>query len=312
MALISEHRYRTKWYAKLISATLALIFFALLSTAAFSGFLLYRILSPERIRTEINPKGFPGHPDVVSFTVPGVGTREAWFFPGLRTAPTIVLCHAYQSNRGDLLTLVTALQDHQYNVFLFDFAAHGISPGYSTFGYRETQELRAAIAAVSRRDDVDRSRFGLWGANLGGYAALAVAAAEPRVRAVAVDSVYDRPPDMLRLEIERTGLASVPLVERFASIGFAWLNRSYRHEPPLSQRLSRLAGVPKLYILVNDDPVLAQSTRDLFLRSPEPREQDILPKGNYAAMLEDEKRSYENRIVSFFLLKLSPSAQPHR
>jgi hypothetical protein len=117
---------------------------------------------------------------------------------------------------------------------------------------------------------------------------------------------------MLRLEIERTGLASVPLVERFARLGFAWLNRSYRHEPPLSQRLTRLAGVPKLYIQVNDDPVLAQSTRDLFLRSPEPREQDILPKGNYAAMLEDEKRSYENRIVSFFLLNLPPSAPPHR
>ncbi len=58
--------------------------------------------------------------------------------------------------------------------------------------------------------------------------------------------------------------------------------------------------------------MLAQSTRELFLRSPEPREQVILPKRNYAAMLEDEKRSYENRLVSFFLLNLSPSARPHR
>ncbi len=312
MSLISELRYPRNWYAKLISATLALFFFALLATAAFSGFLLYRVLSPIRIRTDINPKGFPGRPEVVSFTVPGVGSREAWFFPGLRTAPTIILCHGYQSNRGDLLTLVTALQDHQYNVFLFDFAAHGSSPGHTTLGYRETQELRAAIAAVAQRDDVDRSRFGLWGTNLGGYAALALAAADPRVRAIAVDSVYDQPADMLRLQFERTGLASVPLAESLARLGFAWLNRAYRREPPLSLRVSRLAGVPKVYILANDDAVLAQSTRELFLRSPEPREQVILVKGNYAAMLEDEKRSYENRIVSFFLLNLSPSARLHR
>lgn len=312
MALISELRYPTKWYAKLITAALALLVFVLLAATAVSGFLVYRIVSPAQSRAEINTKDFPGRPDAVWFTVPGLGTREGWFFPGLRTAPTVILCHGYQSNRGELLTLVTALQDHQYNVFLFDFASHGASPGRSTLGYRETQELLAAIAAVARRDDIDPRRFGLWGTNIGGYAAIAAATADSRVRAFAVDSVYDRPIEMLRLQVERSGLGTLPLVGRFAEAGFGWLNRSYRHEPPLSLRLGRLAGVAKLYISANDDPELAQSTRELFLHSPGPREQAILAKGNYAGMLDDEKHLYEDRIVNFFILNLPPTVSTPR
>src|SRR5437879_1628908 len=108
MGFLSELRYPTKWYSKLIMAALAVAFFSLLTTATVSGFLLYRIVSPIQSRGEINTKDFPGHPGDVTFDVPGMGRREGWFFPGLRSAPTIILCHGYQSNRGELLTLVTA------------------------------------------------------------------------------------------------------------------------------------------------------------------------------------------------------------
>ena len=312
MSLLSEFRNPTRWYSQLIAAILALAFFALLATGTISGFLVYRILSPAHSRAEINLENFPGHPGVLTFNVPGVGSREGWFFPGLRSAPTILLCHGYQSNRGELLTLVTALQDHQYNVFLFDFASHGSSSGLTTLGFRETRELHAAIEAVARRDDVDRSRFGLWGTNLGGYAVIAAAAADPRVRAFVADSVHNQPADMVRLQVERSGLGALPFMERSAQLAFEWLNYSYRHEPPLSERLSRLSGVAKLYIQAADDPVLAESTQELFVRSAEPREQVILPKGNYVGMLDEEKRRYENRIVSFFLLNLPPSGGARR
>jgi len=123
MSILYELRYPTKWYTKLLMALLALVFFAVLATAAIAGFLVYRIVKPQRTSSEIDMESFPGKPDLVDFTVSGLGTRHGWFFPGLRGAPTIVLCHGYGSSRGELLTLVSALQDHQYNVFVFDFAA---------------------------------------------------------------------------------------------------------------------------------------------------------------------------------------------
>ena len=309
MSFLFQLRYPTRWYTKLIAVILTLAFFGVLATATIAGFLMYRIVRPDRARSDINLQSFPGSPDLMSFSVPG-GNREGWFFPGLRGAPTIVLCHGYQSNRGELLTLVSALQDHQFNVFVFDFVAHGANPGMTTFGYTEAGELRAAIDVLAKRGDVAPTRFGVWGYNLGAYAALSEAEDDARVRALIIDSVYDQPPLMVKIQVDKTGLGVFPLMARSAEWSFEWLNYQFRQTPPLSKRLSRLAGMPKVFIQAVDEPTLAQSTRDLFLKAPEPREQVILPRGNFPSMQDEDKRAYENRVVSFFLLRLPPIAHP--
>jgi len=96
----------------------------------------------------------------------------------------------------------------------------------------------------------------------------------------------------------------LPLLPTFAEKGFDWLNYQDAGIPPLSQRLGRLAGVPKLFLEAADAPELAKITARLFFESPEPKEEAMLAKGKYAGMLDDEKRSYENRIASFFLASL--------
>ena len=305
MSILFELRYPTKWYTKLATAILALAFFVLLATTAISGFLVYRIVKPQRTSTEISMASFPGRPDAVEFEVPGLGHREGWFFPGLRGAPTIVLCHGYGSSRGELLTLESALQDHQYNVFIFDFAAHGANQGVTTFGYREVDEVRAAMDALATRPDVDPAKFGLWGYNLGAYAALREAENDKRVRALVLDSVYDKPEQMVKVGVEKNGLGGFPLMVRTAELSFEYLNYQHRNDPPLAAGLSRLASVPTLYIQALDDPELAETTRNLFLKAPEPREQAIIAHGNFASMGDDDKRTYENRVVSFYLLRLS-------
>ncbi|MGB7285108.1 MAG: alpha/beta fold hydrolase [Candidatus Acidiferrum sp.] len=304
MSILYELRYPSKWYTKLLMAVLALAFFAVLATAAISGFLVYRLVKPQRTGSEIDMDSFPGKPDAMDFTVPELGERHGWFFPGLRGAPTIILCHGYGSSRGELLTLVSTLQDHQYNVFVFDFAAHGTIDGITTFGYREADELRAAVDTVAARNDVDPARFGLWGYNLGAYAALREAEGDRRIRAIVLDSVYDQPEQMVKIGVERSGLGGFPLMVRSAEYSFSWLNYKDREDPPLSKKLNVLAGVPKLFIEAADDPELADITRRMFEKSPEPREQAIIAHGNFVAMDENDKRDYENRVVSFFLLKL--------
>src|SRR3981189_602172 len=158
MQILFELRYPTKWYTKLLMALSALAFFAVLATTAIAGFLVYRIVKPQRTSSEINMASFPGRPEIIAVGLPGPGSREGGFFPGLRGAPTILLCHGYESSRGELLTLVSALQDHQYNAFAFDFAAHGGNPGLTTLGFREADELRAAIGPLAARSEVEPQR----------------------------------------------------------------------------------------------------------------------------------------------------------
>jgi uncharacterized protein len=304
MSILYELRYPTKWYMKLLTALIALAFFVGLATLAISGFLVYRIVKPQRATSEINMNTFPGRPDAVQFSVAGMGTREGWFFPGFRGAPTIILCHGYESSRSELLTLVSALQDHQYNVFVFDFAAHGANPGMTTFGYKEAEEVRAAIDTLAARTDVDPTSFGLWGYNLGAYAALREAETDKRVRALVLDSVYDEPQQMVKVEVGNTGLGSFPFMMRSAELSFEWLNYQHKQDPPVSKRLAALKGVPKLFIEANDEPELSELTRDLFVKAPEPREQAIIQHGNFASLGDNDKRAYEDRVVTYFLMHL--------
>jgi pimeloyl-ACP methyl ester carboxylesterase len=307
MQILYELRYPTKWYMKLLMALAAVVFFAVLATTSIAGFLVYRIVKPQRASTEINMASFPGRPEVINFQVPGEqGQQEGWFFPGLRGAATIILCHGYESSRGELLTLESALQDHQYNVFIFDFQAHGANQGFSTLGYKEVEEVRAAVDVVAQRTDLDPRRFGLWGYNMGAYAALREAENDKRIRAMVLDSVYDDPKQMVKVGVERNGLAGFPFMIRAAELSFEYLNYAHREDPPISRKLSAMAGVPTMYIQAIDDPELAAITRDMFLKAPEPREQAIIPHGNFVSLNDEDKRTYENRVVSFFLVRLPP------
>src|SRR5580700_10067011 len=215
MPVLSELRYPTTRLGKVLSGLLALVLFGFVAISTVSGFLLYQMIRPARTPTSFDLTVMMGHPTTFSFSLADGTTREGWFFPGLRGAPTVVVAHGYREQRADVLTLVTALQEQQFNAFLFDFTGHGTSPGITTLGYRETQELRSAVQALSARDDVDPKRFGLWGVDMGGYAALEIATSDPHIGAVAVDNAYPDPRTMMQLQLKHSGLGVIPWVSRF-------------------------------------------------------------------------------------------------
>ncbi len=274
-------------------------------TAIIGGLILHTVIKPD-IRGGLRATDLLNQPEIVKFNVPGGKEREGWFFPGQTTSPTIILCHGYGAHRGDLITMVSALQKDRFNIFIFDFSGHGQVVGTTSLGAKEVAELRAAINTILQRTDVDRTRVGIWGFDMGGYTAVKAALADKRVTAIAVDSVYDQPRMMFDLLAQRSGLARVPLAVTFARWGYTLMNWGSRNEPPLSQGVAALAGTNKLFIQGRDNPVLAESTLQLFLRSPEPRKQTVMPKSNYASMLEDERKAYETEVVHFFLGSFPP------
>ena len=308
MNILREFRHPTRWYSKLIAAALALVCFTLLAAGIVAGYMVYRVVAPVGADPAIDLTNFPGHPEDIKYSLPGGGERRAWFFPGLTSAPMVVLCPGYQTGRGEALPLAAAIQDHGYNVLIFDIEGGQGGNSYSTLGFHETGELRAAMAAVSRRDDVDGSRFGLWGTDLGGYVALAVAEGDPRVKALVVESVYDHPQEMAAVLIGRQGVASLPLLGSFARKGFYWLHYSDRQTPPVSVNLDRLAGVAKLFLVTEEEAALAASTQRIYRQAPEPKDFVTLAHGRYTGLVDEEKRDYENRLVGFLLTNLPAEA----
>ncbi len=105
-------------------------------------------------------------------------------------------------------------------------------------------------------------------------------------------------------------MAASRLAVSSAETSFDYMNYSYRSELPLSRKPGAMQGVPILFIQAIDDPELAEITRQMFLKAPEPREQAIIPHGNFVGMNDDDKRVYENRVVTFFLLRLPATGKP--
>jgi len=145
---------------------------------------------------------------------------------------------------------------------------------------------------------------------VGGYAALLAAAADRRVAAVVAESVYDDPLDFFTVEFEREGYGSMPVIGWMGRTFFRIAELPYRGQPPLSARLGALTRIPKLFVALRENTALAQSTLQLYNAAPEPKEQWVMPQGSYLTMTNDEKRVYDNTVLSFFLRTLPPTAAP--
>ncbi|MFP2899268.1 alpha/beta hydrolase [Corallococcus sp. 4LFB] len=84
------------------------------------------------------------------------------------------------------------LRDAGYGVLLFDLRAHGQSGGEtSTWGDKERQDVRAALAYVRAQPDVDPARVGALGFSIGSAAVAEVAAEDPQVAAVVLLSPFN-------------------------------------------------------------------------------------------------------------------------
>lgn len=279
--------------------------------AAVSGFFLSRVLNPAQGGETIDPTLFLGNAQTVNFTTPDGTFHSGWFFPGLRGGPVIVICHGYKSSREDILTLGTSLQQHRYNVLAFNFAGHGESPvPYTTLGYKETEELQAALDMLSNRDDMDTQRIGLWGYSMGGYSVVRIASLNPSVKAVVADSLYPHPTALLRIELRKLGAHLIPLLIPMAVAEFHVSSFFFGGlDGDLATNMDTLAGVPKLFVAGDDAPRLEALTREIYVAAPGPKDLVTLPRSNISAFSEDERRNYENVVVTFFLRSL-PLAGP--
>jgi len=112
---------------------------------------------------------------------------------------------------------------------------------------------------------------------------------------------------MVQIQAAQSGLAVLPYVGRFCDWGFRLLNYQYRNEPPVTTRLALTKGVPKLFFQSDSRLALANQTLQLFILSPEPK-QIVRTRMKYSEMTDEDRKNYENIVVSFFLVNMSPTA----
>jgi pimeloyl-ACP methyl ester carboxylesterase len=128
--------------------------------------------------------------DVLLCTSDGL-SLAAWYVPVENPRGTVVYCHGYGENRGQVVSLLEPLHEMQLNVLAFDFRGHGNSSGHTaTFGHREVRDLEAAWT-FARQQSGGKPMF-IVGVSYGAAIALQALPRLPDVAGVWVDSSFDR------------------------------------------------------------------------------------------------------------------------
>ena len=225
-------------------------------------------------------------------------TIHGWYIHGRRGAGAIALMHGVRSNRLSMLDRARFLSHEGYSVLLFDFQAHGESPGqYITFGYRESEDAKAAIEFLSNA--AFGERIGVVGVSMGGAASI-LATPPLNVKAMVVEMVYPTINEAVsdRLTMRLGGWARVLtpllLVQLKARQGIS--ADSLRPIDKVGQ-----LSMPKLFIAGADDKhtTIAESQR-LFDTANSPKEFWIVPGAAHVDLHNAARVEYEQRVLDFF------------
>jgi uncharacterized protein len=285
-----KHRKR-----KLCLITLvALALFVPLGAASY-------LTSPNRSIVGDLPTDFAGE----SIEIPSESgsSLRTWFVPGPPKAPGVVLLHGLEGSRRAMLARARWLHDVGFSVLLFDFQAHGESPGDSiTFGYLESKDATAAVDYLRRR--LVDSRIGVIGVSMGAAAALL---ADPPLAADAlvVEEVYPSLDQAISDRITmRLGAWASILTPAFTlqvrprfGVSHSWLR-------PID-RVSQLR-MPKLFVAGTADghTTIAESEA-VYAAAAEPKEMWAIEGAGHVDFHAFYRAEYERRVGAFLTQYLS-------
>jgi pimeloyl-ACP methyl ester carboxylesterase len=273
-----------------------LLVYAGLAAAAFVGLTLFSFwlaVRPPRLTVPLAPADFKLSVEDVSIQTADGLRLSAWLVPR-PGAPAVVLLHGYPAEKADLLPLGAALA-RRFTILLVDLRYFGGSEGrVTTLGFRERDDLRRAIDVLARRGF---DRVGVFGFSLGGAIAIATAAEEPRIRALAAYSPFSDLRTLAHGLYAWMGPLRYPFVGLMRGWSRIFLGLDVTAAPPLAAA-ARLS-IPVYLIASRDDDQIpfrhAERLREAMAANPR-AEYEFMDAGGHGVLAA----GVEGRIERFF------------
>jgi hypothetical protein len=235
------------------------------------------------------------HEDVTFTTSDGLELR-GWYIPSRNGAAVISF-----PGRNGPQRQARMLARHGYGVLLFDRRGEGQSEGApNAWGWSGERDVKAAIAFLQRRPDVDPERIGGIGLSVGGEMMLEAAAETPELRAVVSEGAGDRAfSDGMDHDVNATErLLSAPTYAVKAAAVSVFANQT--PPPNLKDVVGRIAPRPVLLIAAPNSPNGEDLNRGYFRAAREPKALWEIPESRHVGGITARPAEYERRVVGFF------------
>ncbi len=242
------------------------------------------------------------------------GTRaRGWLLRGSEGAPAVVMLHRFGSDRSWLFNLGVKLNETTNVTILWpDLRGHGEDPPitFSAFGAREADDVLSAIdylrsLRMAQEQPLVGNKIGLYGVEMGAYAALVATTSDPTVRALVLDSVPSSADELLNAAVKsRTGLDNF-LINLLARGGTRiYFLGNYKNTPSCAAARS-LADIKVLLLTGEEAGYLRDMTIGLGKCFPNPANVEIksdlpLTGINAGSAPGQQGEAYDRHIIDFF------------
>jgi hypothetical protein len=304
---------------KLLKMLLPIAGLLLLAIALAMAWLVFKVTRPQHQAYLVTPETFTllsarGLKATNEEWTNRDGTRaRGWLLRGGEGSPAVILLHRYGADRSWLLNLGVKLNETtNFTVLWPDLRGHGIDPpvAWTSFGGKETDDVSAALdylrsLKTAQERPLVGPYVGLYGVELGAYAALRGGARDENVRAFVLDSVPDAPNDILNAAVkERTGLSNNLLTWLARSGTRIYFFKSYDNARACESAAK--LGDRRVLLLTGSGPEeLRASTMALAQCFPNPANLEVnndLPLTGYnlPSATGEQGEAYDRRVIDFF------------
>jgi len=226
------------------------------------------------------------------------GPLSGWLIPGKSEFGGILLMHGVRSNRKQMIERAVFFNKIGYTILLFDFQAHGESPGKNiTFGYLEAKDAEAAFTFLEAQLEI--KTIGVIGVSLGGVSAI-LGNVSSRARALVLEAVYPT----LREAVQNRMYIRLGNLGKYLSPLLVWqIEPRLGFNPKQLSPIDSLAklDIPLLLIAGSDDrhTTLSESKR-MYNTVLGKKEFWVVKGAHHQDFMKHSPLIYKNTVLKFF------------
>jgi len=287
------------------------------------GFIVWGISRPPRRPYLVTPKAFSQISGpalkVIDQTWRNRDNTQArgWFLRGGEGAPAVILLHHYGADRSWLFNLGVKINEAtNFTILWPDLRGHGEMPPvkWTSFGTLEGEDVLAALDFLRAQKSENGNRLvgdhvGLFGVELGAYAALRAASQDKGVTVLALDSVPRSPDELVQTTVTHDLGMNLPPLASLASLATRVYFLGRYENTPACQIAASLSTQRVMLLSGPDVGGLRESTIDLARCFSNPASVEAktdlrLTAFNLPSATGEDGEGYDRQVIEFLAKNL--------